>query len=392
MSDGSSTPSRAGTPVASLPDIPNARPYRFTWDQSSRRGPESVSGTTEGRGDYITARPRIDFLNASTTSLALGAVPSEWSSAKHGFHAISTVLNNPHKRQAPPKAHSALPSVPPADLPRVRRKDFDGYLRAIGPEWSQFEKNLKHDEDAHYEADRTPTRTSMDPNSMTSPKPSQLPPLETVPSVFFAPNLNLGDPHIFRQVTEQGASDEDGLDPSSLSYSLPLLEKLSHYADTVEQHLVQEISIRSSSFFAALTNLNELQTESEECLDRISKLRGLLKGIDEKSSKKGLEIVRKEGRLANIDTVKAGVKYIGGVLEMTSVAKGLVSAGQWSEALDIIEEIDTLWNSSPPSTSPETPTYSTGFAGYPNTPKRKTPLGNPKINSYGIAFVRLSAT
>ena len=57
------------------------------------------------------------------------------------YSAISTVLNHPHKRHAPPKAHSSLPSVPPADLPRVRRKDFDSYLKAITPEWEKYQQN-----------------------------------------------------------------------------------------------------------------------------------------------------------------------------------------------------------------------------------------------------------
>ncbi|KAF4576665.1 hypothetical protein EYR36_000738 [Pleurotus pulmonarius] len=334
MSDCSSTtPSRAGTPVAALPETATARAYRFAWDQSSRRGPESVSGTTEGRGDYITAKPRLDLFSASSSTLPLGSIPAEWSSSKHGFNAISTVLNNPHKRQAPPKAHSALPAVPPADLPRVRRRDFDGYLRVVGPEWTQFEKNMQLGQEGA---------------AVSSPMPRSLPPLDIVPPVFFKPDFSLGDAQVFREVTEQG---KDG-DPSSLSYSLPLLEKLSHYADTVEQHLVQEISKRSSSFFAALTNLNELQTESEECLDRISKLRGLLKDVDEKGSKKGLQIVRKEARLRNMGRVKDNVKFISGVMEMSSVAKGLVTAGQWSEALDIIEEIESLWEDNSSSTDP----------------------------------------
>ncbi|KAJ8700019.1 hypothetical protein PTI98_003086 [Pleurotus ostreatus] len=352
----STTPSRAGTPVAALPETITARAYRFAWDQASRRGPESVSGTTEGRGDYITAKPRLDLFGASSSTLPLGSIPAEWSSSKHGFNAISTVLNNPHKRQAPPKAHSALPAVPPADLPRVRRKDFDGYLRVVGPEWTQFEKNMQlGQEGAAHLSDSLGEGSS----SMLRTPPRSLPPLDTVPSVFFKPDFSLGDAQVFREVTEQGEDGGEGLDPSSLSYSLPLLEKLSHYADTVEQHLVQEISKRSSSFFAALTNLNELQTESEECLDRISKLRGLLKDVDEKGSKKGLQIVRKEARLRNMGRVKDNVKFISGVMEMSSVAKGLVTAGQWSEALDIIEEIESLWDDSALSTSDPPPLSAT---------------------------------
>ncbi|KAJ2968043.1 hypothetical protein NUW54_g13332 [Trametes sanguinea] len=43
-------------------------------------------------------------------------------------------------------------------------------------------------------------------------------------------------------------------------------------------------------------------------------------------------------------SVKDGVRFIGGVMEMTGVAKSLVSAGQWGEALDMIEELDRLWH------------------------------------------------
>ena len=106
---------------------------------------------------------------------------------------------------------------------------------------------------------------------------------------------------------------------------------------------MREISLRSTSFFAALTNLQDLQTESEHCLDRISKLRTQLKDVDKNSARGGLEMVRKECKMANLSKVRDGVRMISGVVEMTGVAKGLVSAGQWGQALDIIEEIEQLW-------------------------------------------------
>ncbi|KAL6301781.1 Vps54-like protein-domain-containing protein [Sparassis latifolia] len=352
MSDQASTPSRPASPVGELPNFTTSRSYRFTWDAAHRKqGPGSVSETTEGRGDYFVANAAPDDLyeNSSLGPFPPGTMPPDWSSAKYGFNAISTVLNNPHKRSAPPKAHSSLPAVPPADLPRVRRKDFDSYLHAIGTEWERFEKNAEQGREgvariesaalelADYDFASTPRTARPSPGKM-------LPPLETVPSVFFDPNFNLGDPRTFNVVAEQHGGDDDASDPSSLSHSLPLLEKLSHYADTIEQHLIREISIRSTSFFAALSNLQDLQTESEQCLDRISKLRGLLKEVDEKGAKRGLEIVRKENKLRNMDAVKEGVRVVGGIVEMTGVAKSLVSAGQWGEALDVIDELDGLWN------------------------------------------------
>lgn len=368
MSDTSTSPSRVGTPVSVVGDeIHTARPYRFTWDPSTRKpGPESVSGTTEGRGDYFhTHLPPLGFLNISTTTLAVGALPEEWSSTRHGFHAISTVLNNPHKRQAPPKAHSHLPTVPPADLPRVRRKDFDSYLRAIGPEWERFEKNSQLGREGQAQIQSNHSATLLSDDFLSTPRRSSIlipvqarniPPLESVPSVFFQSNFNLSDPATFNTVTEQDSSpqkEDSYADPFTVARSGPLLEGFSHYADTVEQHLVREISIRSTSFFAALTNLQDLQSESEQCLDRIGKLRTLLKDVDNNAAKRGLEMVRTECKMSNLWKVSDGVRMVGSVVEMTGVARGLVNAGQWGEALGVIEEVDRLWESS--NSAPEPP-------------------------------------
>ncbi|KAJ6502286.1 vacuolar protein sorting-associated protein 54 [Mycena sanguinolenta] len=385
MSDHSSSNlSRPASPISPLP--PTARPYRFNWDPA-QRGPESVSGTTEGR-DYFAGPSRLNLFNASSATLGLGALPPQWSSSTHGFHAISTVLNNPHKRQAPPKAHSSLPAVAPADLPRVRRKDFDSYLNAITPEWERLEYNNQVNLDAELQLEGTSTPRPTQSNGSFVQTPGRpLPPLDVVPSVFFEPTFNLGDPRTFNAVTEQDSPHNDPTaDPTALSYSLPLLEKFSHYADTVEQHLVREISLRSASFFAALTNLHELQSESEECLDRISKLRTLLRDVDEKGAKKGLEVVRKEGRMRNIGKVREGVKFVGGMVEMTSVAKGLVAAGQWDQALGVLEEMERLWEVSPDSEPPPpTPTLARFFphpkavvpkrlSSLPPTPEERPPV------------------
>jgi vacuolar protein sorting-associated protein 54 len=257
--------------------------------------------------------------------------------------AISTVLNNPHKRQAPPKAHSALPPVVPADLPRVRRKDFDSYLGAIAPEWERFEYNtqLGREGVAQVAESSSTPRASLDDSQNTihtSPiQPKSIPPLDSVPPIFFQSKFNLGDPRTFNAVTD--SSDSEISDP----LALPLLEKFSHYADTVEQHLILEISRRSTSFFAALTNLHELQSESEQCLARIARLRSLLTNLDDNSAKRGLQVVRREATAVNLAKVTETVKMVSGVVEMGKVARGLVGAGQWGEALGIIEEMDRLW-------------------------------------------------
>ncbi|KAI5124293.1 hypothetical protein M0805_008901 [Coniferiporia weirii] len=367
MSDEQSaaSTSRPGSPVAPLPDFSGARPYRFAWDAASRRqGPASVSGASEGRGDYFAYRPALGNFNFSSASLALGAIPSEWSSARYGFNAISTLVNSPHKRSAPPKAHASVPPVVPSQLPRVRRKDFDPYLKAIAPEREQFEKTVQAGREGQAEVfaaklaqmDSEPPMTPRTPRLMQG---TSLPPLETVPTVFFESSFDLSNARTFAAVTEQRDGDEGTRDPSALSHSLPLLEKLSHYADTIELHLIREISLRSSSFFAALTNLNELQTESTQCLERIRKLRGMLHDIDEGQAKKGLEVVRLERKLKNLGDVREGVKLVQAVGEMVGAARSLASGGEWDAALNVVEGIKGMWEgrlqqqveSAPPTSS-----------------------------------------
>ena len=90
MSDRASSSTRPASPVGELPNIPSARPFRFAWDAANRKpGPPSVSETTEGPGDYhtpMTAPTAFEMPNTSVQSLSLGALPSEWSSSRHGFH------------------------------------------------------------------------------------------------------------------------------------------------------------------------------------------------------------------------------------------------------------------------------------------------------------------
>lgn len=282
----------------------------------------------------------------STVRLTLLSCPSQFPECPQ---AISNLVNSPQKKPAPPKAHAAVPPIITSQLPRVRRKDFDAYLTAIGPEWEQFERNqqLQNVQDVGFPLSLS-ALSPTSPISPLTPRPflgPTLPPLESVPKIFSSPGFELSDPRTFAAVTEQNGDEQD-VDPSALAHSLPLLEKLSHYADTVEQHLVREISIRSSSFFAALTNLNELQTESSQCLDRVRSLRATLKEVDEKGAKKGLKVIQMEKKLQNLGDVQEAVKSMKSVGELLGVAKNLAHGGELGAALGVVEELDKAWNPS----------------------------------------------
>jgi vacuolar protein sorting-associated protein 54 len=170
--------------------------------------------------------------------------------------AISTVVNNPHKKSAPPKAHASVPSTPRVGLPRVRRKDFDPYLRVIGPGWEALQHNaeLAHSESMRLEEFSIPDLLDQSDSRRTPLPPKLLPPLSSVPDISFRHDFDLGNPRMFDAVAEVSPSSTSRptsptatSDPSTLTHFLPLLEKLSHHADTVEQHLVHEIApIRAS--------------------------------------------------------------------------------------------------------------------------------------------------
>ncbi|KAJ3824734.1 vacuolar protein sorting-associated protein 54 [Lentinula raphanica] len=412
MSSDTPTSSRASTPViltavanassqydAQTPTVdPSSSRYRFTWDPE-RRGPESVSGTTTNGQDYFAAAPAgLGFhFGGSTASLNLGALPNEWSSSKHGFHAISTVLNNPHKKQAPPKAHSSLPSVMPAELPRVRRKDFDSYLQAITPEWEKLEKNLPPStsmglSEFEMQQNAGPSSTfsplnrtgsigslaslsSLEPlstarvQSLNNALPRNLPPLDSVPSVFFQSVFDLGNSQTFALVTEQDGI-EDG-DPTSLAHSLPLMEKFHYYADTVELHLSSEIAARAPSFFAALTNLHTLQSESTATLSQISRLRTMLEQVDDSVAKKGLEVVDMEKRVQGVDEVERSVEGVKEVVKLTGEAREKVGKGMLNDALVILDTLDDMWNAPlPPESLLLTPNKPNGrLSPLPPTPE-----------------------
>ena len=168
-----------------------------------------------------------------------------------------------------------------------------------------------------------------------------MPALETVPSIFFEKEFELSDPNTFSAVTDNGM-DPGSADGEANAQSQQLLDTLSYHADTIELHLVQEISLRSSSFFAALSNLNDLQTESSQCLDRIRKLRGMLHDVGEDEAKKGLEIVRLERKLKNLNGVREGVRSMHAVGETLILAQNLASGGEWDTALSLLEQTQKL--------------------------------------------------
>lgn len=353
-----------------------------------------VSETTESRaGDGPAPRTDIFFEHMDSGS-ATPSFPTSWSASSQGFNAISTVLNNPKTRPNPLKSSKApQPPVNSPDLKRIRRKDFEPYLKAIGPAWQQFEQNkrtesnstsafsaparpMSPNSDGHNGVpSSTPSTTSNLTSSDNGPR-STLPPLSGVPSIYFNPAFDLADPRTFAAVTEQEATighRRTSSSPADIALNHILQEKLSHYMDVVEQHLVQEIAIRSVPFFAALSNLQDLQTEGAACLSRIARLKAQLHDVDNCQARRGLQVVRLQTKRDNLRQLQKAVKDLREVGETITMAKHLEDEGDHFTALGLTETVEALLerkeNLGPTSTDPEATTL-------PRTPWHKAQDSN----------------
>ncbi|CAG8558783.1 4928_t:CDS:10, partial [Racocetra fulgida] len=280
-----------------------------------------------------------------------------------------------------------IPSVAPTIIKKVKPTDFSSYLKQITPVFERYSynkecgvensqsirkstssftespvasttkilanlenlPNVDSEIPAHrLESTRNPYSVRMPPFSPDDDQPLEpvidLPLLETVPSIFFDPDFNLENPRTFDLVCENTDIIDGNPKNPTISTNAILQEKLSHYLDTVEVHLIKEISLRSSSFFEALSNLQALHSETLECISQINNLRQQLTHIDDSQAKQGLEIVRLKRRRANMGKLYEGLRMVAEISSTQSVIQALLGQGDYFSALDLIEETNSILN------------------------------------------------
>lgn len=159
--------------------------------------------------------------------------------------------------------------------------------------------------------------------------------------MFFDPTFDISSPAVWSSILE---SQDD----------------LSTHLDTLESHLIHEITLRSTSFFSALSNLQDLHSESASCLGHITDLQESLKEVGEKQARKGLQIIDQQEELRLLRGVGNGVREIGEAQQAMHVAQGLVNGGDWAGALGCLDDVVVWWakhsaTSSGSNTNPSIP-------------------------------------
>ncbi|WVR03759.1 hypothetical protein IAU60_000754 [Kwoniella sp. DSM 27419] len=331
----SSTPSVVPTPVPSSPPAPSES---FMSDLDGTA--PSVVETSYGDTTWDGGRVDPTILNLVSWKLDVHAT-SEDGVEKRGFNAISTVLNHPTKK-ADPLRSSRKPLPPLAAPPTLPRpppaSHYDAYLQSMTPLYDAFisSQAVASSSTSTSVGDRiqSPSLGDFDGRPSVETAPSDLPPLDTVPSLFFDPEFSLSNAETWAELI--GSETESG--PGS-----EIQDNLSTYLDTLERHLVHEISLRSSSFFSALSNLQDLHSESASCLTRISELQGSLKEVGGKQARKGLQVIEEQEKLRVLKVTETGVKSVAELDELLVVAKRLVEEGDWNGGLGYLEGVVKWW-------------------------------------------------
>ncbi|KAG8628095.1 hypothetical protein KVT40_003968 [Elsinoe batatas] len=376
--------------------------YPFPRIDTSQRHPSGSRTPSIRRGSNAS----VASFGSTTTSIggSLDSRPSRTDLAvrETGQNAISNLLQPPivrtgllpHNANVTPgyKAPTTrdIPPVTLTNIPHVETSAFKDYLSKIGPLFDSINRR-REDRDATGRpngaedagsAPGTPaveklgrpgtsrqgSTTTLSPvvespsgrrrsSGHSRRKYNEPTPLTTVPNVYFEEDFHLENPRTFDIVSERAeivrpppgtaaeerAANGTTLPPrKSLATNAILQEKLSWYMDTVEVHLINSISTASSSFFAALGSLRDLQREAEESAAQIQQLRTDLAELDRGMALGGLEISRMRQRRRNIGKLYRATQQMQRVVDQVVRCEELVDEGNFDAAADGIDATDRL--------------------------------------------------
>ncbi|KAJ3396863.1 hypothetical protein HDU92_001697 [Lobulomyces angularis] len=295
-----------------------------------------------------------------------------------GLNSISGILSDPHMqaKKGPQvlKGMDNLPQVPNTLIRKVKPAEFDPYLKSLAEVFDRFQYNQAMGvnvategtpllgNDANNDAPLSALKTLIEKISGSPSLDSKrnrnknkkahnrmfsgnAPNIKSVPQIFFDTDFNLCNPHTFQTVCENfdiTALDDENLLPDFVENNNVLQDKLGVYLDTVEIHLIREISRRSNSFFAALSNLQALHQETQNCVIQINELRRKLNTVSKSVVWNGLNIVQLKRRRGNLITLYGGVKLVSEITQTQPMIQGLLSQADFIGSLDLIGETTLL--------------------------------------------------
>ncbi|KAF1830535.1 Vps54-domain-containing protein [Decorospora gaudefroyi] len=379
------TPRRSTESFEFLSPNPQQSSFPFPSQHEWTSRPSSTGGRYKPRRGSTSSS-----IHSVGGSLDSGFKSSMGAVREQSNNAISTLLTPPIMRTGmvphttasatsghrPPSAKD-IPPVTLTNIAHVEPSAFNPYLSQIGNLYEAFQRaKVEAEAESAQPHTSSPAGTPnlsgapFTPNGApkakrrTSGSKRALPavtPLSTIPNIYFDENFHLENPRTFDIVSERSevvrpvrttSSEEYGANASldapqpmgrkALATNAILQEKLSWYMDTVEVHLISAISSASTSFFAALGSLRELQTEASDSVARIKTLREDLKRLDEQMAIGGLKVVEMKRRRENLRRLTDSVDQLQAVIAGLSHCDQAVVQGDLEIAMTRIEIIERL--------------------------------------------------
>ncbi|KAK1266372.1 hypothetical protein QJS04_geneDACA000203 [Acorus gramineus] len=259
-----------------------------------------------------------------------------------GSQSLSSILNNPLGGRSgvygsdgswgiwwpsssavpPDPSFAAIPNKAVAALPDVTRADFQAYLSSISESFARFEDVRTH----------SSRETATDPAEIRGQGEALVACLREVPSLYFKEDFAL----------EEGATFKAACPFTSALETGPLQEKLSHYLDTVEMHLVREIGLRSDSFFEAQGRLQGLDGEIVEACGRIRELKETIRLLDADLVGSARRVQELNATRASLVALQQKLTLILYVSQALSALQLLISAADCAGALDVTDDLQQL--------------------------------------------------
>ncbi|KAM1308505.1 hypothetical protein ACFX2H_010609 [Malus domestica] len=246
--------------------------------------------------------------------------------------SLASILNNPNASDAsswvgwwsssasvsPPEF---APLVPKSASDSVTRSDFQPYLASVSDHYNRFADILNHVK-----------KEKSDVDSIGGQGEALVACLREVPALYFKEDFAL----------EDGATFRSACPFTNVSENLVLQEKLSHYLDVVELHLVKEISLRSNSFFEAQGQLQDLNVKIVEGCSRIRELKETILLLDVDLVDCARQIHDLNETRSNLLALQQKLRLILYVNQALSALKLLVASADCAGALDVTDDLQHL--------------------------------------------------
>ncbi|XWS18010.1 hypothetical protein CRYUN_Cryun32bG0005500 [Craigia yunnanensis] len=244
-----------------------------------------------------------------------------------GSQSLSSILNNPHSGKleaswvgwwsiSPPEFAPLTSTKASSDL---ARSDFQSYLSSISDSYHRFEDIRNH----------TTKEQTLDVDNIGE---ALVACLREVPALYFKEDFALEDGPTFRAACPF----------TDISENIVLQEKLSHYLDVVELHLVKEISLRSNSFFEAQGQLQDSNVKIVEGCSRIRELKETIRLLDTDLVDCARQIQELNATRTNLFSLQYKLKLILSINQALSALKLLVASAECAGALDVIDDLQYL--------------------------------------------------